>query len=336
MAEDRRFNEPNLSPTDAVRQHTVPRMYLAHFAIDGGVPVYDLKEDKQFDSSVNNVAVRTGFYDVLIGRRKLSTESWLAAVEGTAASIISRLVDDPAALLTLSTEDEEALSRFICAQMFRVQTFRDWDAAMREQSLDQLKQAGRAYLENTEPPEEVEAIWDAWIEKSDEWWFNEEGPYQVAETAASMLGEVQGFSNLLRAMPWRIGLADGRLSVYTSDNPVSRYPLATARRPAFVAFRYFIPLSSRLILTIGPGFDPEPRQRYRQDFTFWETSLARHVVTREASRFLIGCGPYVLPQCARECLQRIVSAKVSDAAAGLRGDLSDRERGYAAAGGGCG
>ncbi len=328
MAEDHRYHEPNLSPTDAARQHTVPRMYLARFAIDGRVPVYDLEEDRQFDASINNVAVRTGFYDVLIENRKVSSESWLAAIEGLAASIIGRLVDDPQALLTLSTEDEEALSRFICAQIVRVQTFRDSDAAMRQKMLDELKQFGRAYLERNEPPEEVEAIWDEWMEKPDEWWFNEEEPYQPAKTGAFMLGSVQGFSNLLQAMAWRIGLADVNLSVYTSDNPVSRNAPPMARWPGFAAFRYFMPLSSRLILAIGPGLDPDARPRYRKDFTWWETSFARHVITREASRFLFGRGPYVSQECAVGCLERIDTAKVEDAKEGFQGDLSNRERGY--------
>ncbi len=329
MAEDYRYNEPNLSPTDAVRQHTVPRMYLSHFAIDGRVPVYDFEEDREFEASVSDVAVRKAFYDVQVGRQMLSTESWLATIESAAASIIGRLVDEPQALLTLSTEDEEGLSRFICAQIVRVQAFRDSDAAMRQQLLDRLKQAGRAYLERSEPPEEVEQIWDAWMEKPDEWWFNQEEPYQPAETGAFMLGEVQGYSNLLRAMPWRIGLSDPGQTIYTSDNPVSRYAPPTARWPGFPAFENFIPLSANLILKIGPGWKAEGTTgRERKDFTYWETSFARHVITREASRFLFGRGPYVPPECAIGCLKRIDGAKVRDAKAGLQGDLTDRERGY--------
>jgi len=77
MSRDRYWKEPNLAPTNVVRQHTAARMYLSHFAVDGRIAVYDFDEDRQFDASVNDVAVQTGFYDVNVGRRKLSTETWL-------------------------------------------------------------------------------------------------------------------------------------------------------------------------------------------------------------------------------------------------------------------
>lgn len=331
MPRDRHWNEPNLGPTDVVHQHVVPRMYLAHFAIDGRVAAYDFEEDRGFDASVKDVAVRTGFYDVLIGRQKVSTESWLAVVEGAAASIIGRLIDDPKALLTLSTEDEEALGRFICAQMFRVQSFREDDGAMRQQLLQDIKERTRTFLENTAPSKEVgEDLWEYWQGKPDEWWLRESEPYQPASTAASMLSEVQGFSNILRAMPWRIGLADPGQTVYTSDNPVSRYRPPLALWAGFAAFTYFAPLSPKVLLRIGPGYDPNGQGRREQrDFSAWDTCLARHVITANASRFLYGPGPYVPPACAHECLQRLDSMKAACAAVGLSGQLAPHEKGYA-------
>ena len=315
MARDNRIDEPNLGPTDAKRQHVVPRMYLAHFAVDGLVSVYDLDTGDSFASSVANVAVRTGFYDVYVGAQKLSTESWLAAIEGAASQIIGHLGADPDVLLTLSTEDEIALSRFICAQMFRVQVFRDEDAAMRQQLVDHLKQAGKAYLERTESPEEAEKIWDAWKTKPDEWFLKEENPYQPAGTVASMLGEVQGFANLLRHMPWRVGFVDSGLALYTSDNAVSRRPIPTVRWAGFPMWRYFWPLTPSVLLQIGPRLTEEGKPgRIRGDFSNWETSYARHVVSENASRFLYGPGPYVPKECASSCLKRIDMQRADDAA----------------------
>lgn len=324
MSRDRYWKEPNLAPTDVVRQHTVARMYLAHFAIDGRVPVCDFEEDRQFDASVNDVAVRTGFYDVCVGRQKLSTESWLATIEGVASAIIRRLVANPDELLTLSNEDEEALSRFICAQMFRVQAFRDSDAAMRQQVLDHVKKMGRAFLERTETPDDAEEIWRAWMTKPDEWFLHEEEPYQPAGTAAFMLGEVPGYSNLLRAMPWRIGLVDAGSVVYTSDNPLSRHPLPTVRFPGFPMWWYFLPLSPTVLLRIGPGLaEGSQPARVRKDFSVWETSFARHVVSENASRFLYGPGPYLPKGCATYCLRRIDKQRVRDAVS-LQGYNPDR------------
>lgn len=314
MSRDRYWKEPNLAPTNVVRQHTVARMYLAHFATDGRVTVYDFEEDRQFDASVNDVAVRTGFYDVRIGGRKLSTESWLSTIEGVASAIIRRVVANPDELLTLSEEDEKALSRFVCAQMFRVQAFRDSNAAMRQRFLDHAKKMGRAFLERAEKPDDAEEIWRAWMTKPDEWWFKQEEPYQPAETVAFMLGEVPGYSNLLRAMPWRIGFVDVGSLIYTSDNPVSRHPLPTVRFAAFPMWWYFLPLSPSVLLQIGPGLarDGQPA-RMRKDFSVWEACFARHVISVDASRFLYGPGPYVPKPCAATCLWRLDRERIRDA-----------------------
>jgi len=239
-------------------------------------------------------------------------------------------VANPDELLTLLAEGEEALSRFICAQMFRVQAFRDSNAAMRQRFLDHAKNMGRAFLERTEKPEDAEEIWRARITKPDEWWFKQEEPYQAAKTAASMLAEVQGFSNLLRSMPWQIGLVDSDLPLYTSDNPVSRHQPPLARWPGFVAFNYYVPLSPSVLLKIGPGFDPDGKgHRLRKDFSPWETSLARHLTTAGASRFVYGPGPYVSKACSRACLERLALAKVQDGERGFIGGLPVHELGYA-------
>jgi len=314
MSRDRYWKEPNLAPTNVVRQHTAARMYLSHFAVDGHIAVYDFDKDRQFDASVNDVAVQTGFYNVYVGRRKLSTETWLSAIEGAASAIIRRVVGSPNELLALPAADEEALSRFICAQMFRVQAFRDRDAAMRQQLLDRVKEAGRAFLERTETPEDAEKIWAAWATKPDEWFLREEEPYQPAKTATFMLSEVQGFANALRQMPWRIGIVDPGLSLYTSDNAVSKHPVPTIRFNPFQMWWYFLPLAPLVLLQIGPRFAEEGQpKRVVKDFTAWETSFARHIVSKGASRFLYGPGPYLAKECAAACLSRLDQERIQDA-----------------------
>ncbi len=133
---------------------------------------------------MRNVAVRTGFYDIWVEGRKLSTESWLATIESAAASIISGLGANPDMLLSLSDEDEVALSRFLCAQMFRVQAFRDSDAVMRQQLVDHLKQAGRAFLGRTESPEVAARIWEVWKDKPDEWFLHEDNESSQRRTVS--------------------------------------------------------------------------------------------------------------------------------------------------------
>ena len=134
-----------------------------------------------------------------------------------------------------------------------------------------------------------------------------------------MLAEVQGWANLLWGAPWRIGTVPNNLKLYTSDNPAAAY-----HRPvrewwegaAFGSLIYYIPLAPDVFLKIerrndGDHDESNPAgKRRRRDFTAEEISMARHIVTQDATRFLYGEGPIVLRDCATECLERIAKAKV--------------------------
>jgi hypothetical protein len=135
-----------------------------------------------------------------------------------------------------------------------------------------------------------------------------------------MLGEVQGFANLLVAAPWRIGFAPDSIQLYTSDNPVAGY--LNPVRPwwetaAFASLNYFVPLSPKVLLKIerrpdqkGKG-ELKPRgERRHEDFSEWEISFARHVVTNDAVKYLYGEGPVVPKDCAASCLERIGRAEL--------------------------
>jgi len=133
-----------------------------------------------------------------------------------------------------------------------------------------------------------------------------------------MLGEVQGFANLLRAPPWRIGMAPDSTCLYTSDNPVAGYLRPV--RPwwegaAFASHIYIVPLSPKILLRTERRPDQkddrelQPRgERRRKDFLEWEISFARHVVTNDTIRYLYGEGPVAPRDCAASCLERIGTA----------------------------
>ncbi len=317
----RHFNEPILAPTGAVKQHYVPQTYLARFASDGRIAVYDFQEGKHFETSLKNAAVERRFYDLRSGQQTQSTEDWLGEAEGAAAPILTRLVADPDTLLALTDEEENHVARYVAAQRFRVPAFRGWHRAVRQHLIDQMKPMARAYLENTLPPAQVEEVWREWEKKPDEWWLSEDAPIQDAETTTYMLSEVQGWANLLEAMAWRVGLAHPSARLYTSDNPVSSY--LPPVRPwwsggALWEHLYVFPLSPHVLMRIDPmGYETEVEPkgpRERMDFSPWETSFARHVVTNDATRFIYGTTSPVPRDCASSCLKRINAAKAYDAA----------------------
>ncbi len=304
------------------RQHYVPRLYLSRFAHDGVVAAYDMETDRAFASSPANLAVERSYNDFVVDDVVLSTEDWLAQVESTASPILAKLVDRPGSIRTLSAEEEVHFARYLAAQKFRGPGHRDWEGAMRGRIVEQIKPIAKAVVDKTVPEDVASDLWKHWQEKPEEWWLQEEEPIQDAEGAAYMLSEVQGWANLLRAMNWRTGRCSGR-DLYTGDNPLADYlpPVRPwwAGGGAIWEHGHVFPLSPDVLVWIYPlGYETEtkvkPRgKRWHRRFTRWETSVALHIVSRSATRFLFGAGPYVSRQCASLCLQRIDSCKTWDA-----------------------
>lgn len=290
-----RYDEPTLNTTDVIRQHYVPKMLLASFAADGQIPTLDLETGKLFLASLDKVAVEKHFYDIRAGQRVFSAETWLTGIESKAAPVIKRLIANPESLSELSDDDENHLGRFIAAQDFRGPGLRELVDNVRDQGVAHAKSIVRHMLEENLEPESVEAAWqELFADEPDEYWLGESGPYQSAQAAAFMLSEVQGFCNVLRAMPWRIVSAAPGLRFYTSDDPVSRIPLPSARWPVYFEHIYYLPLAPTTMLMIGPGAERSGRgARLRGDDSPWHVVLVNSVTTTHASRFLYGRGPYL-------------------------------------------
>lgn len=88
---DHYWNEPNLDTTEVKRQHSVPRMLLRQFCMDGPLDVYELDTGRIFSTSPENVGVEAGYYNVDSASQVLSAESWLSEIEGSASELLSRI-----------------------------------------------------------------------------------------------------------------------------------------------------------------------------------------------------------------------------------------------------
>jgi hypothetical protein len=314
------WSEPNLSPTKTKRQHYVPRLLLRAFSLNEIIRVFDLDNAKEFRTSINNTAVENQFYDENIAEFQLSTEDWLSQLEGNAAPVINRLIDNPDTIRSLSTGEEFYLTRFLVALRFRTPGFRNLNKTLYATILRQIKDMGKKQIYHQHKKEKADAIWEELEKKPDHWWFNEQKPEQLVSTMNFMLGEIQGFANLLRAAPWRIGLVPDSLHLYTSDNPVAGYLRPV--RPwwegaAFASLSYFVPLSPRVLLKIERKPDQKDEdqlqpqgERRRADYSEWESSFARHVITKDAVKYLYGEGPVVTRECASSCLKKIGRAQI--------------------------
>ncbi len=311
------WNEPILSQTQTRRQHYVPRFYLKPFVgSDGKLRVSDLQEGREYFSSLENVAVQSGFYDVDLHGHAYSAEDWLAKLESGATSVLRLLLEDASAVTGLTEEQENTLARFVAALILRTPLRRQELGNAFETFFSRAEQNLQGQFVYRFGQTEGLAKYNEWREKPFHERYGEEEPTQPASITNHLLGEVQGFANLLRAAPWRIGHALGQRRFYTSDNPVSRYLRPV--RPwwkvgAFSSFQYFLPLSPNLLLKIerrpdatGVERPTSPwEQRRKRDFSESEVSMARHIISWDASRFIYGDGLVVSKQCAVSCLERI-------------------------------
>jgi hypothetical protein len=279
----------------------------------------DLKSAKSFRTSLTNAAVISGFYDLHLGRETVSSENWLSVVEGQGAAVLAKLANQPSRIRSLSFSEEVRLARFVTAQIFRVPAFRAWEEAKRAEVVRGIKKIAEGYIRK-QAGDAADEAWAIWDSEPDWRWLQQAGPIQEAELSSAMMQELQGWANIIRAMPWRSGRAVGSRNLYTSDNPVAAYlpPI----RPwwsggAIWEYTYYFPVTHDVLVVIGPyGYTPRrgrKGQRGFGDFTEWESSFARHLVTANASRFLYGDGPYVPRNCAEECLRRITLEKIYDA-----------------------
>ena len=310
--QDRRWNEPVLSRPNASRQHYVPRLYLSQFAHEEVVNAYDLDEDRCFKGSPINLALEKGYNDFIVGDKiSVSTEEWLSDVESRAAPIIRELAQDPSFIERLGLDTQLYLARYLAAQKVRGPGYRSWERAVRDRTVREFKSIAKAQIYGLLPDEEAEKQWQVWKDKPIEWWLQEPKPLDEAEGAATMLGEVQGWAQLLMSADWRAGLSQERV-LYTCDNPLSEYLPSVRPWYAFGAMDdhgYVFALSPHTLLWVYPKVfrtDAEPMgSRLHKDFQRWEASVALHIITRNATRFLYGDGPYVSQPCAEQCLKSI-------------------------------
>ena len=317
MTLDPGWNEPIFEHTQTKRQHIVPRMYLQAFArADGKIRGIDLQEEREYVASLRNAAVETGFYDVDLKGETYSAEDWLARLESEVSSILSTLRRDPVAITTLVEEQEDVLARYIAAQFFRTQVRRREIERMVAKFSSELNHMARPIMKHKLGEHFDPAVFDKWHSSLLEGKYDEEEKAESKLVNFDLLGEVQGFANLLRASPWRIGNVLGTLHLHTSDNPVAHYQTPVRSRREFGAFwsyDYFFPLSPDVLLKIERKPDSndsmEPAgtwgHRRRKDFSNGEVSMARHIISLNANRFLYGKEQYVPRECVEACIRRI-------------------------------
>lgn len=302
------WNEPVLNETHTKRQHFVPQMYLKRFTRkDGKIRVIDLRESQEHISSLKNVAVQSRFYDTNLNGQSYSAEDWLAEVENRASPILDQLVGEPSKITALTDEQEDSLARFIAALFFRTPLRLQFLSDMTDDAYTKRMQMGMAYLVNNCGIGEDKAI-EAYREFKASPIYKElqrKKTNDIVLLMNNLLGEVQGFGNLFRAAPWRLGNVLGPKRLFTSDNPVARALPSYQQSPfprVFIQYEYYLALSPDVLLQIYPKpLSNGTREkdlpwggRQCKDFDAWEGEIARDIIGRNAKRFIYDQGSILL------------------------------------------
>nr|WP_129954459.1 DUF4238 domain-containing protein [Rahnella sp. RFA10(1/100)] len=111
--------------TDVIRQHTVPRFLLQHFAINtekskrgGQIFAFNKQTRRVMKMSVNDATVHKRFYNLREQPTTVSLESLLCLYEGRGASVIQRLISTKN-IQGLSEEEKFNLAQFVTVQHLR-------------------------------------------------------------------------------------------------------------------------------------------------------------------------------------------------------------------------
>jgi hypothetical protein len=301
-------------PTKVKVQHYMPQLYLRQFAsTDGRVVVTNVDTGRRFASGTPVIGAERHFYDFEEDGQKLSSESWLERLETAVAPIVRSLSDDPDVLLMLPDAEEVTLARFLTSFRFRTYHYREMILKLKREFEPRAKEIVRGAAFEFLPPNSAQAYWEALRDDPSEWWMEDERTGSLAQWTARALGRLPGFANLLRSMPWRIGLVPPERPLYAVDSGLGIYTSVVRPkwdRGGFVFLRYYFPLSPRVLLQVNPwDWRKGPPQsavgtRQRRDFSLWEAEFAAKVLTSSAYRDAYGGARIVGREDARAWLAK--------------------------------
>lgn len=317
--------EPILASTETKRQHYVPRFLLEQFASEGAIQRLDLDSGQVVGMSLVDAAIQRRFYDVDSPSR-LSAESWLSqVVEGPAAPLLRRLADDPESLTSFNQVEQLTVARFMAAQRFRTPSLRNLIERTNANLEQQIAEALRGPLGDQVTPETLRDYVDMSAVDPPP------GVERGTDVTLSVLGQVQGYAQMLLVRKWTIGRRPTGNIFFTSDEGVGAY--LTPVRPfwsgvAFWEYSYYFPLSPDVLLRVaGEDYSSNVNlseldhfgPRIHRDLSQWEASFARHVMSASATQYLFGNGPYI---------DRAASAQYFARFDSLQTEVATRYQGY--------
>lgn len=240
--------------TDVVRQHTVPRFLLENFAISSekkkrGKQVFALNIQTRHVTkmNVNDATVHSRFYNLRTQPETVSLESLLCHYEGSASTVIHKLISSKN-ILSLSKEERSDLARFVTVQHLRARGEYENQKHMAQRLYDAIKLRGI-------------------ISEELDHYFSHENFEQNSKT--NFLDQIVNCDNeisIILSKEWLLFETTPDRPFYISDNPVTMYnDTKFADRSntgiALPGIQIYLPLSTTLMLAmVCPSLNDKLRE----------------------------------------------------------------------------
>ncbi|MFH1690257.1 MAG: DUF4238 domain-containing protein [Candidatus Eisenbacteria bacterium] len=195
----------------ATRQHYVPQFLLRRFSREvtkngltsDRLAVLDLREDRLFEASVNDVACSNRFYEAAVGEDMVLTiDPGLAQLESMAAPAIARLLKSQDTR-SLTPEERSAISLFVVVQGVRSPATR--------RSVEAMPDLVRKKLEESGPI--AQSLRDQMSTAG------EDG----AHMHLRIMARISEFWPVLAERTWRLHVVPDRSRFCSSDSPAIRF-----------------------------------------------------------------------------------------------------------------
>ena len=212
------------------RHHTLPRFYLAGFAREGLLWLFDRQESEYRRQSVINTAVEKKFYTRVYNEEQehADVEALLAKVEGHSKPILESLAQGD----EITADERETFAFFVALLYLRTPGFRGKHNAFAEATLKRVSKIELATAEQAATwmerakAQDIEFPANVTPESVSEFFTRGEYSFELSrnESIMSMLMLAFPFFQTFRALEWRILHAPARKAFITSDEPIALIP----------------------------------------------------------------------------------------------------------------
>src|SRR5207248_2884854 len=104
--------------------------------------------------------------------------------------VMTKLVQDPDTMLTLTDDEENNLARFIAAFRFRTHEFRAQNDVLIQGFVSFGKELTHNYIFNTMSAEQAQAAWDDVKDEPDDYWLANANPGPPSASVAHAFSEI--------------------------------------------------------------------------------------------------------------------------------------------------